>query len=433
MTASGHKKITGAWCMYDWADSAFATSLMAAVLPIYFRNIACVTETGATNPLASSLWGYTAAAAMTVIAVLSLVLGTAADYGSSRKRFLTLFISIGTVATAALSLTGGGDWVAVSLIFIIANTGYACGELFYNSLLPHIAAPGQMDRISSRGYAWGYIGGGILLAVNIWMIYALPQTVLFPGGDPLPLLAMRLTFLSVAVWWFLFSLPVQLLVPEPPGPKRTITWRKLVPLAFRRLKRTFSEIRVYRQLFLFLVAFWFYNDGIGTIIKMATIFGDEIGISTLDLIGALALTQVIGIPCSLAFGRLAGRFTTKSVILSGLFVYLLISICAVFMQRALHFWLLAGTVGLVQGGTQALSRSLFASMVPAAKSAEFFSFYNISGKFAGIAGPLLFGIAAHISGSSRMGIVSLVIFFIIGGVLLLRVDVEEGRAAAAPS
>lgn len=421
--------------MYDWADSAFATSLMAAVLPIYFRNIACTTQTGATSVQASSLWGYTTAAAMTLIALLSLVLGTAADYGSSRKKFLTLFIIMGTVATAALSLTGRGDWLAVSLIFIVANTGYACGELFYNSLLPHIAGAGEMDRISSRGYAWGYMGGGILLGINICMIYALPGSVLFPGADPLPLLAMRLTFLSVAVWWFLFSLPVQLLVPEPPGLPRTIPWSRLIPLAFRRLKRTFRDIRVYRQLFLFIVAFWFYNDGIGTIIKMAAIFGDEIGISTLDLIGALALTQVIGIPCSLAFGRLSDRFKTKSIILAGLSVYLLITICAVFMQQAIHFWLLAGAVGIVQGGTQALSRSLFASMVPAAKSAEFFSFYNISGKFAGIAGPLLFGIAAQISGSSRMGIVSLVIFFLIGGLLLIKVDVDEGRtvSSAAPS
>jgi len=421
------KQITDAWCMYDWANSAFATSVMAAILPIFFRNVACVGADGNTLPIASSIWGYTSAIAMVFIALISLLLGTAADYGSSRKHYLKIFIFIGTTATAALALTAKGDWLLVAIIFIVANVGYACSELFYNSLLPHISHNQNIDRISSRGYAFGYMGGGLLLLINVGMVYLLPGTVLEPGTSPVPLTAMRLTFLSVGIWWLLFSLPILQRVPEPCLTTPALNKIKIIKLSFTRLKTTFISIRHYKQLFLFIVAYWFYNDGIGTTIKMAAIFGNEIGISTLDLIGALTITQLIGIPCSFAFGRLARFISPKKAILIGLVVYLCITISAFFMQTALHFWLLAGTVGIVQGGTQALSRSLFSSMLPKEKSAEFFSFYNVSGKFAGIAGPLLFGLASQISGSSRFGILSLIIFFITGGILLIKVNVNEAR------
>ena len=423
------KKIN-AWCFYDWANSAFATTIMAAVLPIFFREVATIHLDASQHHLATSLWGYTAAVAMLFVSFISLIFGPVSDFSSSKKKFLKYFIIVGVFATALLSLTGFGMWKLVSLLFIVGNIGYAGSEVFYNALLPHISPPDKIDRISTRGYAFGYIGGGLLLMVNMSMIWFLPKTSFSLHHTDIPLLGMQLSFLSVAVWWGLFSLPILRYVPEPPGPHTSLQGINPFTIANRRLKKTFSHIKKYKQLFLLLIAFWLYNDGIGTIIKMATAYGNEIGIGTLDLVGALLLVQIVGIPCSFAFGRLAEIISTKKSILLGLMVYLLIAIGGFFMTKAIHFWILAFMVGLVQGGTQGLSRSLYGSMVPKEKSAEFFSFYNISGKFAGIAGPVVFALISQLFRSSRFGIISLVFFFIAGAVLLTRVDVEEGRKMA---
>jgi UMF1 family MFS transporter len=425
------KKIINAWCLYDWANSAFATTVMAAVLPIYFRNVSAAGLAGQGTHLATSAWGYTTALAMLLVAVLSLLLGPIADYGSSKKRFLAVFAAVGIVFSSLLAVTGFGDWVQVAVFFTLAEIGFAVGEVFYDAMLPHIAGPGRIDAVSMRGYALGYLGGGLLLALNILMIWILPKTVPPAGGDPVPLAGMRLSFLSVGLWWGVFSIPLFRRVPEIGGENRVLRGRNPVRVSLERLRSTFSQIRAYRPLFLFILAFWCYNDGIGTIIKMATAYGDEIGIGVLDLIGALLLTQFVGIPCSLAFGRLAARIGAKRSILIGLAVYIGITVGGYFMTRAAHFWILAGMVGVVQGGTQGLSRSLFGSMVPKERSAEFFGFYNISGKFAGILGPVVFGLAGQIGGTSRVGILSLVVFFAVGAALLMRVDVEEGRRTVA--
>ncbi len=414
--------------MYDWANSAFATTVLAAVLPVFFRRVSTAMLPSGGHQLATSIWGYTSAVSMLLVAILSLILGPVADYGSAKKRFLALFAGIGAVFSSMLALTGAGDWVWTAAFFILAEIGFAVGEVFYDAMLPGIAGPGEIDSVSARGYALGYIGGGILLALNIAMIWFLPKSVVLAGGEPVPVLGMQLSFLSVGVWWGAFSVPIFRNVPEIGGENRRILGKNLAVLAFRRLRTTFSEVRRYRELFLFILAFWFYNDGIGTIIKMATAYGDEIGIGLFDLIGALLLTQFVGIPFSLGFGRLAGRIGAKRSILIGLGAYILISIGGFFMTRAVHFWILAGMVGLVMGGTQALSRSLFGAMVPRSKSAEFFGFYNISGKFAGILGPVVFGLVGQIGGTSRLGILSLVFFFVVGGILLMKVDVESGKA-----
>jgi UMF1 family MFS transporter len=295
--------------------------------------------------------------------------------------------------------------------------------VFYDSLLPHIAQKDDIDQISTRGYAMGYLGGGILLAVNLAMIMLVP--------DHLTALMTRLSLASVAIWWLFFTIPLWRNIPEPP--------RKLfqgemdanpIKAGFSRLAETFKEVRRYGELFKFLVAFWLYNDGIGTIIKMATIYGNEIGIGQTDLIGALLMVQFVGIPFSFAFGWLAKRMGTKNSIYLSLGIYTLISIGGYFMSSALHFWILGFAVGLVMGGSQALSRSLYGRMVPKAQSAEFFSFYSVSGKFAGIFGPLVFGIVSQVMGNSRLGIVSLIIFFIAGALLLTRVDEKEGIRVA---
>ncbi|MDH7490374.1 MAG: MFS transporter, partial [Anaerolineae bacterium] len=378
---------------------------------------------------ATVYWGYAAAFALLVSALLAPILGSIADYTGAKKRLLGLFAALGILATAVLFLVDRGDWQLALGCIIVGSIGFAGAAIFYDSLLPHIAGADEIDYVSSKGYALGYLGGGLLLAINIAMIQFLPGT-----------LGARLSFLSVALWWGAFTVPLLRWVPEPAANTTGIgVGVNPVKAGFTRLGQTFRHLRRYRQLFLFLVAFWLYNDGIGTIIKMATIYGTEIGIGQLDLIGALLMTQFVGIPFSLLFGKFGGRIGTKRAIMLGLGWYTLISIAGYFMVVAWHFWALAFAVGMVQGGTQALSRSLFGRMAPKARSAEFFGFYDVSSKFAGIAGPAIFAFVGQLTGSSRLSIVSLIIFFI-GGILLLtrvredegiRVAEEENRAAEA--
>ena len=411
-----YRKVVNSWAMYDWANSAFVTTIIAAVLPVYYSTVA-----GANLPgnLATAYWGYTASIALLIIAVIAPVLGAIADFSGVKKRLLASFAAVGIVASALLFFVTTGDWLMASVIFIVGNIGFAGADMFYNSLLPHVARPGDIDQVSTRGYAFGYLGGGLLLAVNIVMI----QFMADKG------LAARLSFVSVAIWWAVFSIPLLRNVSEPRRANKEVGINPVVA-GFRRVSRTFQEIRHYKQLFLFLMAFWIYNDGIGTIIKMATIYGAEIGIESTALIGALLMTQFVGIPFAFAFGWLARRIGAKHSIYLTLAVYTIISIGGYFMTIGLHFWILAFAVGTVQGGSQALSRSLFGAMSPKAKMAEFFGFYEMSSRTAGIVGPLLFAVIGQMTGSSRISIVALVIFFIIGAFVLSRVDEKEGIRVA---
>ncbi len=416
MNDKEHKRIINAWTMYDWANSAFATTIMAAVLPVYYASVA-----GANLPgnRATVYWGYTTSIALLIAAIISPILGAMADFRGAKKRYLTVFALVGIFGTALLFFVSTGDWLMASSFFIIGNIGFAGANVFYDSLLPHVAKPDEIDQVSTKGYAMGYLGGGLLLAVNLAMIMLAPEH--------LTALMTRLSFLSVAIWWLLFTIPLLRRVPEPG--RRVLTGEENfspVQAGFSRLAKTFREITKYRQLLTFLVAFWLYNDGIGTIIKMATIYGAEIGIGQTDLIGALLMVQFVGIPFSFAFGWLAKKIGAKTSIYIALLVYTAIAIGGYFMQTAIHFWLLGLAVAVVQGGSQALSRSLFGRMVPKSKSAEFFGFFSVSSKFAGIAGPFVFAIVGQIMGHSRLSIVSLVIFFIAGGLLLTRVDEKEG-------
>lgn len=412
-----YRKIIHAWVMYDWANSAFATTIIAAVLPVYYSQVA-----GATLPgnLATVYWGYTVSLALLIVAVLAPILGAIADFSGAKKRFLLVFAAMGIFFTALLYFVTTGDWLLASVLFILSDIGFSGSDMFYNSLLPHIARPDDIDRVSTRGYAFGYLGGGLLLGINILMIQLMADDVL----------AARLSFISVAIWWAVFTLPLLRHVPEPGPAGHETRSVNLIAAGFRRLSRTFHDIRRYRQLLLFLVAFWIYNDGIGTIIKLAAIYGAELGIGNTHLIGALLVSQFVGIPCAFGFGWLAGRLGTKRSIYLGLAIYALVSIAGYFVATALHFWILAIVVGMVQGGTQALSRSLFGAMSPRAKTAEFFGFYGMSSKFAGIVGPLIFALVGQLTGSSRLSIFSLLPFFIVGGLLLSRVDEQEGLRVA---
>lgn len=411
-----HKKIINAWVMYDWANSAFATTIMAAVLPVYYESVA-----GANLPgnLATVYWAYTSSISLLIAAVLGPILGAVADFSGAKKRFLKIFMLIGVAGTALLYFVRTGDWLMASLFFVLGEFGFAGSLVFYDSLLPHVAHPDEIDQVSSRGYAMGYLGGGLLLAVNLAMIMLAP--------DELTGLMTRLSFITVAVWWFIFTLPLLRHVPEP---QRRIMQGEAggnpILVSFKRLGRTFSEIRRYRELFVFLVAFWFYNDGIGTIIKMATIYGAEIGIGQTTLIGTLLMVQFVGIPFAFLFGWLAKKIGAKRSIYISLGVYTLIAIMGYFLSQEWQFWALGFAVATVQGGSQALSRSLFSRMAPKSKSAEFFGFFSVSEKFAGIMGPFVFGIVGQIMGNSRLAIISLVIFFVIGAGLLSQVNEKKG-------
>ncbi len=427
-----HRPELRAWAMYDWAISAQETTIAVAVFPIYFASVAAAGVTDATR---TEYLAYANSAATVIIALLSPVLGAIADYAALKKRLLAAFMGLGVIAVAAMWMIERGDVMLGLTLFVLANIGAGGSRVFYDALLPHIASGNEIDRVSTAGYAMGYVGGGVLLALNIaWIQH--PAWFGLPSGPDLTAaqatLPARLALVSVAVWWLVFSIQLFRRVPEPPVQLDPDERAGLNPVreGFVRLYDTLRELRLYRHAFLMLLAFLIYNDGIGTIQKMATTYGFEIGIDQTDLIVAVLMVQFVGIPFSFLFGPLAGWLGTKRAIFVGLFVYMGISILGFRMHTARDFYILALLVGTVQGGTQALSRSLFAVMIPQHKSGEFFGFFSIFSRFAATFGPLVFGVVTGLTGSSRGAILSIIAFFIVGGFILLFVDVEEGERVA---
>ncbi|HZA98961.1 MAG TPA: MFS transporter, partial [Gemmatimonadales bacterium] len=389
-----------------------------------------VAESGATQRLATIN-----TLALVVIAILSPILGAVSDYRGNKKRWLALFMLVGVAAVLGMFFVDRGELDLGSLLFTISLIGVAGSYVFYEALLPHIARTDEIDRVSTAGYALGYLGGGVLLALNLAWIQRPDWFGLQSGPGLTPseaTLPVRLAFVSVAVWWVLFALPLFRRVSEPPARLESDERRGESPMrmAFVRLAETFRELRSYRHAFLMLLAFLIYNDGIQTIIKMATAYGTELGIGQSALIGAILVVQFVGIPCSFLFGMVAGRIGAKRAIFIGLLAYTAISVLGYFMKTATHFYVLAALVGTVQGGTQALSRSLFASMIPQHKSGEFFGFFSVFEKFAGIFGPLIFAGTIAVTGSSRNAILSVILFFAVGALLLVPVNVAEGQRAA---
>ena len=411
-----------AWALYDWGNSAFATTVVAAVFPIYFSRVAAADLAPAT---ATAIFGGATSLALVISALLSPLLGALADR-RGKIALLTLSTGVAVVASATLALVGRGDWMLGAALFAVGNVAFAACLVFYDAILPHIADGREIDRVSSAGYALGYLGGGVLLLVNLLWIQA-PHWFGLSGSGA----GTRLALFSVALWWAGFALPLlrRRGLDAPALPAQKLGARDLT----RAIVGTVRDLARYPQARTMLVAFLIYSDGIGTVIRMATIYGAEVGIGQGALIGALLLTQFVGIPCSFLFGSLGGRLGTKRAIFVALAIYCVISALGIFLRTAAHFFALAVLVGVVQGGAQALSRSLFATLIPRQRSGEFFAFFSIASKLAGAVGPALFGLTTVLTGSSRASAGVVGLFFVVGGAVLALVDVETGRQQAAAS
>ena len=412
-----------AWAMYDWANSAFWTTVIVAVFPPFFSEYAA----SGLSPLdATSRYAWGTTIAVTIVAIIAPVLGTIADQRAMKKPLLGVFLVIGVVATLMMATIEGGQWRYALALFIIANVGVAATLVFYDSLLPHIAASDEFDRVSTAGYAIGFIGGGVLLLINLAWILS-PATFGLSGT----VAAIKLSLASVGVWWLLFSIPLFRIVREPVVHSAAATTPLRLGATIRTTCDTFQELRRHRNALWMLVAFLLYNDGIQTIIRMSSIYGAEIGIDRNAQIMAFVMVQFVGVPCSFLFGSIAGRIGPKTALAFTLVVYMGISILGYFLMTAWQFFALAFLVGTVQGPSQALSRSLYARMIPKEKSSECFGFFAVFEKFAGIAGPAVFAGSITLFQSSRVAVLSVLVFFVLGAIALTRVDVAAGEAQVA--
>lgn len=405
-----------AWAWYDWANSTYFTTVITAVFPSFFATYAAK---GLEPAQATARFGLITTVSVAAIAIVSPLLGAIADYSGSKKRFLTAFMAIGVVSCAAMVMIGEGDVMLASVLFFIGNIGVSGSLVFYDSLLPHVARPEETDRVSSAGYAMGYLSGGVLLAINLMWILS-PATFGFPDA----VWAIRASFVSVAVWWAAFSIPLLRNVPEPRVAGSG--GGSAMGEAFTRLARTFKEIRRYRHAFLLFIAMLLYQDGIQTVIRMASVYGAEVGIDQNAQIGAFVMVQFVGIPFAFLFGAMGARFGTKRCIFFAIGVYIVAASLAYFMSSVTQFFALAFLIATVLGGSQALSRALFARLIPRDRTSEFFGFFAVSERFATIFGPALFTISVLVTGSSRAAILAIIGLFIAGALVLSRVDEAEG-------
>lgn len=409
------------WMMYDWANSAFATTMLAAVLPIFYQTVAA---SNLPAHQATSYWAFTQTIGMILVALLSPILGAMADLSQRKMAFLRVFAWAGALACTLMVFAGEGDWIYVSALFIIATLGFSGGNTFYDSLLPDIAAPHERDEVSAKGYMYGYIGGGVLLAINIVML-----EMWEPLGFSSKVAATQAVFLTVGIWWFFFSMPLFKNLRDPVRTERRPV-AYYAKRGFGRIFQTVKRIKHYPELIKYIFAFWFFNDGISTIIGMSAIYGAEIGIQTSHLIIALLITQFVGIPFTFLFAKFANRLGSKRSLYISLSTYIVIVFLGYFMTTALHFYILAFMVGMVQGGSQAVSRSVYSQMVPRSRATEFFGFLSLSSKVSASIGPAVFGAVGLLTGSTRLAILSILLFFIVGIVLLIFVNIEKGRMEA---
>ncbi|MDQ6619269.1 MAG: MFS transporter [Pseudomonadota bacterium] len=410
-----------AWAFYDWANSAFAVTVLTAFFPLMLKRY---WGEGADATVTTFQLGLANALGSIAIAVLAPALGAIADQSGSRKRYLLIFTVLAIGTTASLAFVPRGAWQWAAAMYVLASIGFSGAASFYDALLVNVTDKSNYHRVSALGYALGYLGGGLLFAVNVAMTLQ-PQWF----GLPDAITAVRASFATVAIWWAIFTIPLLVWVGEPVAKASGSRWQ-LAVAGMRQLVETFHEIRRLRQLMLFLAAYWLYIDGVGTIAHMAIDYGLALGFDESNLILALLMTQFIAFPAAIVYGRIGMRIGPKRAIGAGIVIYTLATIWGHSMRTTTEFYVLAAIIGLVQGGVQSLSRSLYAQLIPTSRSAEFFGFYNMLGKFAAILGPLLMGFAAVLTGSSRAAILGVVVLFAAGALLLLFVDENAGARVA---
>lgn len=415
------KKKVFSWTLYDWANSAFATTVMAGFFPIFF-------EKYWSNPdfvdKSTFYLGLSNSVGSLIVAIMAPFLGAISDTGSTKKKFLFTFAFLGILSTSLLFFVQQGDWQLAAALYVVGTIGFSSGNVFYDSLLPAVAKKPKYDFVSSLGYSMGYLGGGVLFIINILM-YQNPHWFGIQDSTT----AIRLSFVTVAVWWAVFSIPIFLFVPEPKN-KDDIIFSDAVKLGWVQLKTTFSEIKQMRIIGLFLLSYWLYMDGVDTIIRMAGKLALSMGFEASDMLFVLILVQLIGFPAGLLFNWFSSIIKPKNAVLVAILFYTIATGSAYFMTSKIHFYVLAGIIGLFQGGIQAISRSLFARLVPLGKEGEFFGFYNMLGKFSAVVGPILLGTVTLMTGNARMGLFALIVLFVGGGLLLTKVDFDEGERIA---
>ncbi len=412
------------WSMYDWANSVFATTVMAGFFPTFLKYYALV----GTSYDSTVVLGFGTSIAALIVAAIGPVLGSISDKMAGKKKFLVFFAYMGIILTGSLFLVQEGMWIAAILLYGIANIGFAGANVFYNSLLPGVASQKKIDYVSSLGYSLGYIGGAILFTINIVMVLIISDTYF----------AIKLSFITAAIWWAAFTIPLILYVKEPPV-KAEMTVKKAVKSGWQQLKSTFADIRALKIVGLFLVAYWLYVDGVNTIIAMAVNYGENVffpskNISTTQIVIylmiALLITNIIGFPATLLYDKFAKKIGVKNSILVAIGVYIVIVVFAYFMTAIWEFFVLAVAVGFVQGGIQALSRSLYSRLIPRKKAGEFYGFFNMIGKFAAILGPALMAFVKLFTSDMRLSILSILVLFVAGGILLLFVNMKKGEEMA---
>jgi UMF1 family MFS transporter len=413
-------KPTVGWVLYDWANSAFSTTVMAGFFPIFFKQY---WNAGVEATVSTFRLGVTNSSASLLVALLAPLLGAVADAGGSRRRFLLTFAALGVAMTATLFVIPRGAWPLACGVYLLAILGFSGANVFYDSLLVTVAPRARADLVSAVGFAFGYLGGGLLFAVNVWMTFA-PARFGLDGPDA----AVRVSFVTVAAWWAVFSLPLARWVRERPAARAGSSWRQ----GLGELRRTFAHVRELRWVFVFLLAYWLYIDGVHTIVRMAVDYGLSLGFETRDLIAALLVVQFVGFPSSLVFGRLADRHGPRPLLFAGIAAYVAISAWGYRMAHAWEFYALAAAIGLVQGGVTSLSRSYFSRLVPAERAAQFFGFYNTVGRFSAVLGPILMGWVGYATGNPRASMFAVMALFVLGGALLRAVPAAAGAGSDAP-
>ena len=411
-----YKKDAISWALYDWANSAFATTVMAGFFPIFYKSY---WASDLSNLESTAMVGHANSLSGLIVVLLAPILGAYADIGTKRKKLLLLFASLGILCTASFYFIPQGEWMLAAILYAIAAVGFSGGNVFYDSLIVSVSDNENRNRVSALGYSLGYLGGGLLFLINVIM-FLNPQLFGIESQSN----AVLLSFFMVAVWWAFFSVPLLRNVKEEDSERENPRFIQALKQSFSEVYQTLSEVRKYKNVAIFLLAYWFYMDGIDTIVRMATAYGTDIGLDAASMITALILTQFVGFPSTLIFGYFADRLGFKKILTIGILIYILMSIFASRITTAAEFYAMAIIVGLVMGGVQAVSRAYFSSIIPKDKEAQFFGFYNLVGKSAVVAGPALLAWISMIFNTPRAGILGLLVLFIPGLILLWMIPKE---------